>query len=143
MENCKYLATYIVCDSNEKLNAYEVYKKGNGCFFSKTETSNVYALLKGKSNIIELLKMGSILQIYTNDFGINMQIGTLQEEAYTNIPIFNKLGEIEGDNIYKVIERLDNKMGDMVYSNKSNYQKVYGGLYGKRFNFGSFSSRNG
>ncbi len=143
-KNYHYIATYIYCDLDCSLAAYDIYSMQSGkTIYREIEKESINSFLEGKNNIIKLLESGSILQISHSDKGAKIQIGNLLKKPYSNVEKFNKYGEVIDDNVSVTLEKLDKEMGNVVYSNKSGYQKTIGGLYEQRFNIGNFSRRNG
>lgn len=139
-----YVATYILCNHIGELEAYDVYKKENSnCSIVRTSKDSIEIFFNKKDNVVKLLQEGNIMQISSCYSGIKIQIGILSKEFHTNMPIFKKIYEETGDNVFITLEKLDNRIGNMVYSNKLSYQKEIGGIYEQRFNISNFSRRNG
>ncbi len=139
-----YVATYIVCNHNDELEAYDVYKKEYGnCILKETKKESIEIFLDHKPNIIDLLEQGNLMQISSCYLGVKIQLGMLSKKFKTDMPIFKTFFEEIGDDVFKILEKLDNRIGSVVYSNKLSYQKVIGGNYGQRFNISNISRRNG
>lgn len=129
-KKCNYVATYIICNHKDELEAYDVYKKEYGnCVLQKTKKESIEMFLSDKPNIVNLLEQGNMMQISSCYFGVRIQVGMLSKKFQTDMPIFKIVFEEVGDNIFKTLQKLDNRIGSMVYSNKLGYQKTIGGIY--------------